>query len=153
MRKCFFFLVAAFIISTTPQNVLADNNFLVGEIKLFAGDVIPPGWVLCDGRLLSIKKHSKLFKVIGTNYGGDGKNIFALPDFQANSINPAQAKEKNDDITSYRSVSGKSWASKRGAKVRGKKNKIKTVHVKPDDTNTSHIYKVKYIIAVGTIKD
>jgi len=55
---------------------------LVGEIRLFAGTVAPPGWLPCDGRTLPIEPHMRLFTVLGTTYGGDGRLTFALPDFR-----------------------------------------------------------------------
>ena len=55
---------------------------LIGEIRMFAGSFEPRGWARCDGRLLSISRHSALFSVVGTAYGGDGMTNFALPDLR-----------------------------------------------------------------------
>jgi microcystin-dependent protein len=55
---------------------------LIGEIRMFAGSYEPRGWAMCDGRLLSISRHSALFSVVGTAYGGDGMTTFALPDLR-----------------------------------------------------------------------
>lgn len=54
----------------------------VGEIRLFAGNFAPAGWQLCEGQLLSISENETLFQLIGTTYGGDGQNTFALPDMR-----------------------------------------------------------------------
>lgn len=54
----------------------------VGEIRMFAGDFAPVGWQFCDGQLLSIAENDVLFSLIGTTYGGDGQNTFALPDLR-----------------------------------------------------------------------
>lgn len=54
----------------------------VGEIRLFAGNYAPLNWAICDGALLPIAKYKELFLVIGTRYGGDGVQTFALPNFQ-----------------------------------------------------------------------
>src|SRR3981081_839474 len=54
----------------------------VGEIRMFAGDFAPVGWMLCDGQLLPIAGNDLLFNVIGTSYGGDGEETFALPDLR-----------------------------------------------------------------------
>ena len=54
----------------------------IGEVKLFAGNFEPPGWMICDGRLLAISEHLALFEVIGTTYGGDGRTTFALPNLR-----------------------------------------------------------------------
>lgn len=51
----------------------------MGIVKLFAGSFVPRGWMLCDGRLLSIAQNSALFSLLGTIYGGDGVTSFALP--------------------------------------------------------------------------
>lgn len=54
----------------------------LGEIIEFASDVVPDGFMPCDGRLLPISTYTALFAVIGTTYGGDGMTNFALPDAQ-----------------------------------------------------------------------
>ncbi|WP_448677434.1 phage tail protein [Delftia acidovorans] len=58
------------------------DNF-VGEIRLFGGNFAPAGWALCNGAILSISQYDTLFALIGTTYGGDGQNTFALPDLRA----------------------------------------------------------------------
>lgn len=57
-----------------------------GEIRLFAGNFEPSGWMICDGRLLPISEHMALFEVIGTTYGGDGRMTFALPDLRGRVV-------------------------------------------------------------------
>ncbi len=42
----------------------------------------PAGWALCNGALLPISENNTLFNLIGTTYGGDGQQTFALPDFR-----------------------------------------------------------------------
>jgi microcystin-dependent protein len=54
----------------------------VGEIRLFAGNFAPAGWMFCEGQLLPISENETLFNLIGTTYGGDGQNTFALPDLR-----------------------------------------------------------------------
>lgn len=54
----------------------------VGEIRIFAGNFAPAGWMFCDGALLSISENETLFQLIGTTYGGDGQSTFALPDMR-----------------------------------------------------------------------
>ena len=51
----------------------------VGEIRLFAGNFAPAGWMTCDGQILAISEYDTLFNLIGTTYGGDGQSTFALP--------------------------------------------------------------------------
>lgn len=54
----------------------------LGDIRLFAGNFAPAGWVLCDGRLLAISENDALFAIIGTTYGGDGITTFGVPDLR-----------------------------------------------------------------------
>ena len=54
----------------------------VGEIRMFAGNFAPSGWMFCDGQLLPISENETLFQLIGTTYGGDGQTTFALPDLR-----------------------------------------------------------------------
>src|ERR1700755_2878981 len=54
----------------------------VGEIRIFAGNFAPAGWMFCEGELLPISEYETLFNLIGTTYGGDGQETFALPDLQ-----------------------------------------------------------------------
>lgn len=42
----------------------------------------PTGWALCNGQLLPISQNSVLFSLLGTYYGGDGVQTFALPNLQ-----------------------------------------------------------------------
>src|SRR5438093_8709700 len=54
----------------------------VGEIRMFAGNFAPSGWMFCEGQLLPISENTTLFNLIGTTYGGDGQSTFALPDLR-----------------------------------------------------------------------
>jgi len=70
----------------------------VGEIRMFAGNFAPAGWMFCEGQLLPISENETLFQLIGTTYGGDGNSTFALPDLrgripahQGNGSNFAEA--------------------------------------------------------------
>lgn len=51
----------------------------VGEIRMFAGNFAPVGWMFCEGQTLSIAENETLFQLIGTTYGGDGESTFNLP--------------------------------------------------------------------------
>lgn len=57
----------------------------LGEVRLFAGNFAPLGWAFCHGQLLSVID-DPLFNVIGTIYGGDGENTFALPDLRGRTV-------------------------------------------------------------------
>ncbi len=55
---------------------------LIGEVRLFAGDFVPRGWLLCDGRQYHAITYPPLFSVLGGRYGGDGRSTFAVPDLR-----------------------------------------------------------------------
>lgn len=61
----------------------------LGEIRMFGGDFAPSGWARCHGQLLSISEHAPLFSLIGTTYGGDGVETFALPDMRRDTAPPS----------------------------------------------------------------
>jgi microcystin-dependent protein len=54
----------------------------VGEIRMFAGNFAPAGWMFCEGQLLPIAENETLFQLIGIDYGGNGQETFALPDLR-----------------------------------------------------------------------
>ncbi|MDP9167828.1 MAG: tail fiber protein [Actinomycetota bacterium] len=57
----------------------------VAEIRIFPFNFAPRGWAFCDGQLLPISQNTALFSLLGTQYGGDGKSNFALPNLQGAS--------------------------------------------------------------------
>jgi microcystin-dependent protein len=54
----------------------------IGEIRLMPYNFAPQGWAFCQGQLLPIRQYTALFSLLGTQYGGDGKVTFALPDLR-----------------------------------------------------------------------
>jgi microcystin-dependent protein len=54
----------------------------VGEIRMFAGNFAPAGWMFCEGQILPISENETLFQLIGTTFGGDGQQTFGLPDLR-----------------------------------------------------------------------
>jgi microcystin-dependent protein len=54
----------------------------IGQIIPFAGNFAPKDWALCNGQLLNINQNTALFSILGTNYGGDGRTTFGLPDLR-----------------------------------------------------------------------
>src|SRR6266576_1936852 len=54
----------------------------IGEIRMFGGTFAPQGWAFCSGQLMAIAQNDALFNLIGTTYGGNGQETFALPDLQ-----------------------------------------------------------------------
>lgn len=63
----------------------------IGEIRIFAGRFEPKGWAFCNGQLLSVAQHRALYTILGTRYGGDGLNTFALPNLQGRAAMHAGA--------------------------------------------------------------
>jgi microcystin-dependent protein len=49
---------------------------------MFGGNFAPAGWAFAMGQLLPISQNETLFNLIGTTYGGDGQETFAVPDLQ-----------------------------------------------------------------------
>ena len=77
--------------SFSPGPVAAGDQPFVGEIVCFPFNFAPKGWAMAQGQLLSISQNTALFSLLGTNYGGDGKSTFALPDLRGRSaINAGQ---------------------------------------------------------------
>jgi microcystin-dependent protein len=54
----------------------------IGEIRMFGGNFAIQGWAFCDGSLQSIAQNDALFALLGTTYGGDGVQTYALPDLR-----------------------------------------------------------------------
>ena len=56
---------------------------LIGELKDYAGGVVPTGYLLCDGAAVSRTTYSALYTAIGTRWGnGNGFSTFNVPDFR-----------------------------------------------------------------------
>lgn len=55
----------------------------LSEIRIFSFQFAPQAWALCNGQLLPINQNQALFALLGTNYGGDGRVNFALPDLRS----------------------------------------------------------------------
>lgn len=55
----------------------------IGEVRAVGFNFPPVSWATCNGALQSIAENSTLFNLIGTTYGGDGVQTFALPNLQS----------------------------------------------------------------------
>lgn len=64
------------------------SETFLGQMVPFTGNFAPQGWAFCDGANLNIREYSAVFSLLGTMYGGDGMNTFALPKMKeiANSV-------------------------------------------------------------------
>lgn len=76
--------IAGLVAFGRVRQAAADTQELpvVGEIRMFAGDFAPVGFLMCDGGLYPMDQYADLFNVIGTMYGGDGQTTFAVPDLR-----------------------------------------------------------------------
>ena len=63
-------------------------NPLVGQIDLFPYTFTPKGWAPCQGQLLAINQNQVLFSLLGTTFGGDGRQSFALPNLKGKEPAP-----------------------------------------------------------------
>lgn len=64
-------------ITFVPQPQSPD---VAGFVKETSDDVVPDGWLECNGQAVSRTTYSELFAKIGTTYGaGDGSTTFNLP--------------------------------------------------------------------------
>lgn len=57
-----------------------------GEVRLFAGNFAPKNWAFCDGTLFPVGNNTALFSLLGANFGGDGRTMFALPDLRGRLV-------------------------------------------------------------------
>lgn len=58
------------------------SDQFLGEIRLFPYNIVPTGWVQCNGQVLPIQSNQALYSLLGNVYGGDGKTTFAVPDLR-----------------------------------------------------------------------
>ena len=61
-------------------------NPLLASIQWIAFPFAPSGWATCDGQLMPVEQFPALFSLIGTTYGGDGTETFALPDLMSTML-------------------------------------------------------------------
>ncbi len=54
----------------------------LAEIRIFGFNFAPRGWAQCDGQLLPINQNQALYSLLGTNFGGDGRTSFGLPELR-----------------------------------------------------------------------
>ncbi len=57
----------------------------IGEIRIMAFNYAPRNWAFCDGSSIPTTQNPTLFATIGTNFGGEGRMLFKLPDLRGRS--------------------------------------------------------------------
>ena len=55
---------------------------LIGQLLLVPYNFVPQGWASCEGQLIPISQNTALYSLLGTRFGGDGRNTFALPNLE-----------------------------------------------------------------------
>jgi microcystin-dependent protein len=55
----------------------------LGEVRIIAWNFPPKGWSFCNGQIMPINQNTALFSILGTTYGGNGIQTFALPNLQS----------------------------------------------------------------------
>lgn len=58
------------------------SDFFIGQIMMTGFSFAPRSFAQCNGQLLPINQNQALFALLGTQFGGDGVSIFALPDLR-----------------------------------------------------------------------
>ncbi len=82
LKTIHYFLIIITFSTFSVIQTNAQQDPLLGQINMFAGNFAPRGWAFCNGQLLPIANNTALFSIIGTTYGGDGITTFALPDLR-----------------------------------------------------------------------
>ncbi len=62
------------------------QDFYLGTIQAFGFNFCPRGWSSAAGQLLPISQFTALFSLLGTQYGGDGRTTFGLPNLVGRSV-------------------------------------------------------------------
>jgi microcystin-dependent protein len=77
---------------------------LLGEIRLLPFSFAPRGWALCNGALMPINQNTALYSLLGTQYGGDGRTTFALPDLRGRAMMGRSQDYPQGTVTGTESV-------------------------------------------------
>src|SRR5947207_15899128 len=69
-------------LKSTIEDLIMSEPF-VAQIQIFGFNFPPNGWAFCNGQIMPISQNTALFSLLGTQYGGDGRSNFALPNLQS----------------------------------------------------------------------
>jgi microcystin-dependent protein len=85
----------------------------IGAILDYAGPTPPPGYLVCDGRLVSRVTYAALFAAIGTFWSaGDGSTTFGLPKIQGRAlVGPGTVTDPNGTTLSLTFAQQLGWLS------------------------------------------
>lgn len=82
MKKVILSIV--FLIALTTSSFAQDPY--LGEIRIFTYNFVPLDWLPCEGQTLNISQNTALYSLLGTQFGGDGKTTFKLPDLRGRVV-------------------------------------------------------------------
>lgn len=84
MKKIILSIV--FLIALTTSSFAQDPY--LGEIRIFPypNSFLPVDWLPCEGQTLNIQQYTALYSLIGTQFGGDGRTTFMLPDLRGKVV-------------------------------------------------------------------
>ena len=71
---------------SAPAPAMAAIEPFLGEVMWVGFNFCPKGWAEANGQLLPIAQNTALFSLLGTQYGGDGRVNFALPDLRGRTM-------------------------------------------------------------------
>lgn len=75
-------VAATALTAATPKKAEAGADPYLGEVMIYPYTFCPRGWTEANGQLLSVSQYTALFSLYGTNFGGDGRTTFGLPDLR-----------------------------------------------------------------------
>jgi microcystin-dependent protein len=78
-------LGVTYLVRTQDPTNFAD----IGQVEAFGGSVVPGGFSVANGQLISIASNPALFSRIGNTYGGDGFTSFGLPNLSGRTATEA----------------------------------------------------------------
>lgn len=83
MKSTYLLLTAALAASYVPTaSAACGDTKYIAEVFVMGANFCPRGSVPTDGRLLPISQNNALFSLLGTNFGGDGRTTFGVPDLR-----------------------------------------------------------------------
>ena len=88
------------LLATEEETQTVANGY-VGEIVLVASKEIPGGWIPCEGQELQISLYTPLFSILGTNFGGDGRSTFAVPNLTESQNDMCRMAETDSGIAYF----------------------------------------------------
>jgi len=69
------------------------DGVFIGEVRYFAGDFVPAGFLECNGQVLSVENSDfiALYSLLRNKFGGTENRNFALPNIKTKDANGLKA--------------------------------------------------------------